>query len=171
MGGTVTADPAAPDGPATVWRAGARLGIDWGRARIGVAACDPAGVLAYPVETVANDDGALARLAALAREYEATEFVLGWPADLRGRVGPAAHAMLDVAGRLAREAGIPVRLLDERLTTAIAARHLTAAGRAGRGRRAIIDQVAAVVILEQALDLERRTGEPAGSVVSPGEES
>ena len=155
----------------TGWRRGVRLGVDWGRARIGVAACDPDGVLAYPVETVAQGPQAPERLAAVAAEYEAIEVVLGWPTSLRGDAGPAAEAMWEVAGRLVRVIGVPIRLVDERLTTVTAARQLSGVGRRRRDWSSVIDQVAAVEILQQALDTERRTGHPAGRTIQTGEES
>jgi len=160
--------PDAEDAPP---RSGVRLGVDWGKARIGVAACDAEGVLAYPVETIPQGEAALTRLAALVGEYGATEVVLGWPTDLRGRAGVAATAMSGIPARLAQVTGVPVRLLDERMTTVVAARQLASAGRTGSGRRAIIDQAAAVAILRQALDIERHTGRPAGHIVTAGEET
>lgn len=150
------------------WRPGVRLCVDWGKARIGVAACDRDGVLAYPIETVANNDVALRRLGELVKEYEPMEIVLGMPTDLRGRQGVAATAMLDVADRLAAELHLDVRLVDERLSTASAARQLADTGHTSRSRRSIIDQAAAVAILEQAIEFEKRTGHPAGSLNSAG---
>lgn len=148
---------------AVEWRRGRRLAIDWGKARVGVAACDPDGLLAHPVETVHNDRAVLARLAELVAEYEPIEVLLGMPVDLAGRHGPAAQAMTEVADRLAAGLGVPLRIVDERLSTANAARKLAAGGRSSRRQRDVIDQAAAVDILEQALEYERRTGEPAGT--------
>lgn len=141
---------------------GVRLALDWGRARIGVAACDPDGTLAYPVETIATSGGtagrtrALQRVQALVEEYQAVEVVLGWPTDLGGRAGPAVAAMTMVAADLEEAiAPVPVVQVDERLTSAQAARKLSASQRSTRQQRAIIDQVAAVGILESALDARR----------------
>ena len=139
-----------------------RIAIDWGKARVGVAACDRDGLLAYPVETVPNDQQTLARLTALVAEYEPAEVLLGMPVDLKGRVGPAAQAMAEVADRLAALPGVELRVVDERLSTASAARKLAASGRSSRQRRGIVDQAAAVDILEQALEYERQTGRPPG---------
>ena len=72
------------------FRRGVRLGIDVGRARVGVARCDPDGLLATPVETVKRDDGAVARVAALAEEYSAAEILVGLPLNLRGEDTAAA---------------------------------------------------------------------------------
>ncbi|OYO15635.1 Holliday junction resolvase RuvX [Enemella evansiae] len=148
-------------------RTGVRLALDWGDARIGVAACDGAGTLAYPVETVPGNKQSLDRIAALVAEYEPFEVVVGLPRSLSGSEGPAAakirqHA-LALAGRLS---GVQVRLLDERLTTVTAARTLSQRGRKAKQQRAVIDQVAAVTILEQALEAERRTGRPPGELLA-----
>ena len=145
------------------WRRGRRLAIDWGKARVGVAACDPDGLLAHPVGTLPNDGRVLDRLAELVGEYEPIEILLGMPVDLAGRHGPAAQAMTEVADRLVAALGVALRVVDERLSTANAARKLAASGRSSRQRRAVIDQAAAVDILEQALEYERRTGLPAGT--------
>jgi putative Holliday junction resolvase len=145
------------------WRRGRRLAIDWGKARVGVAACDPDGLLAHPVGTIPNDGRVVDRLAELVGEYEPIEILLGMPVDLAGRHGPAAQAMTEVADRLVAALGVALRVVDERLSTANAARKLAASGRSSRQRRAVIDQAAAVDILEQALEYERRTGLPAGT--------
>ncbi len=141
---------------------GVRIAIDWGKTRIGVAACDSEGLLARPVETIINSPAAVGRIAKLVRELDAVEVILGMPIDLAGRQGIAADAMMKVADRIGCRIKVPLRLLDERLTTATAHRQLAAAGLSGVDRRAVIDQAAAVAILEQALDIERRTGAPAG---------
>lgn len=148
---------------AAEWRRGARLAIDWGKARVGVAACDPGGLLAHPVETVPNDQRTVARIGELVAEYDAIEVLLGMPVNLAGRHGPAAQAMTEVADRLAEALDVPLRVVDERLSTASAARKLAASGRSSRQRRGVIDQAAAVDILEQALEYERQTGRPAGT--------
>lgn len=145
-------------------RRGVRLAIDWGKARIGVAACDRDGLLAYPVETVPNNGAARSRLAELVGEYEPVEVLLGMPIDLRGRRGFAAQAMAQVADQLRAALPVPLRVVDERLSTANAARKLAAGGRSARQRRGIVDQAAAVDILERALDFERQTGRPAGVI-------
>lgn len=144
-------------------RPGVRLALDWGDARIGVAACDAGGVLAYPVETVRAED-ALARIAALVEEYGPFEVIVGLPRSLHGGEGPAATRIRRHASTLARRISpVQVRLVDERLTTVTAARTLSERGRTARRQRSVIDQVAAVTILEHALDTERRTG------LAPGE--
>lgn len=142
-------------------RSGVRLALDWGKARIGVAACDRDGVLAYPVETVTAADAAR-RLPQLVAEYEPIEIVLGLPLNLRGERSIAAEHVLAQARALAPKlGGVPIRLVDERLSTASASRRLGQTGKGSRAQRKIIDQAAAVEILQSALDAERsgRLGE------------
>ena len=147
-------------------RSGTRLGIDPGDARIGVARSDPSGFLATPVETVRRGKGDLARIARLVREEEVVEVVVGLPRSLSGGEGPAAAKVRAFAGRLAeRVAPVPVRLVDERLTTVTAEAMLRDRGRKGQQRRAVVDQAAAVMILQHALDTERATGAPPGEPV------
>ncbi|MBU8822079.1 Holliday junction resolvase RuvX [Mycolicibacterium goodii] len=140
---------------------GRRIGIDVGTVRIGVASSDPDGILATPVETVARDKRDrtgkhVRRLAALVEEYEAVEVVVGLPRTLGDRAGASANDAVDVAEQLARRiAPTPVRLADERLTTVSAQRSLREAGVRARGQRAVIDQVAAVGILQGWLDQRR----------------
>jgi putative holliday junction resolvase len=137
---------------------GRRLGVDVGSVRIGVAASDPDGILATPVETVRRDRSGkhLRRLAELAAELEAVEVVVGLPRTLANRTGPSAQDAIELAETLARRiAPTPVRLADERLTTVSAQRSLRAAGVRARQQRAVIDQAAAVAILQSWLDQRR----------------
>ena len=152
-------------------RVGVRLGIDPGDARIGVASSDPSGFLATPVETVRRGGGDLRRLAELVVEREVVEVVVGLPRSLSGSEGPAAAKVRDFAVRLARRvAPVPVRLCDERLTTVSAESILREQGRHGARRRAVVDQAAAVLILQTALDTERLRGEPPGEIVEVTDE-
>lgn len=151
-------------------RHGVRLGIDPGDARIGVARSDPSGFLASPVETVRRGKGDLARIARiLAGEQEEStvlEVVVGLPRSLSGGEGPAAAKVREFAGALARRvAPVPVRLVDERMTTVSAEAMLRDQGRTGGKRRAVVDQAAAVLILQHALDTERSTGAAPGEIV------
>ncbi|MDT5075854.1 MAG: putative pre6S rRNA nuclease [Mycobacterium sp.] len=137
---------------------GRRLGIDVGTVRIGVATSDPDGVLATPVETVRRDrtEKHIRRLAKLVDELGAVEVVVGLPRTLADRTGPSAIDAISVADELAaRIAPTPVRLADERLTTVTAQRSLREAGVRAKGQRAMIDQVAAVGILQFWLDQRR----------------
>ncbi|WP_205473442.1 Holliday junction resolvase RuvX [Nocardioides sp. SYSU D00038] len=151
-------------------RPGVRLGIDPGDARIGVARSDPSGFLATPVETVRRGRGDLARIAAILAEEggpeRVVEVVVGLPRSLSGREGPAAAKVREFAGLLAgRIAPVPVRVVDERLTTVSAEAMLRDRGRKGAGRRAVVDQAAAVLILQHTLDTERTSGRAPGEIV------
>ncbi len=142
------------------------MGVDVGDVRVGVARSDPSGLIATPVETVARGAGDLDRLRALAVEESAVEVVVGLPRSLSGGEGPAAAKVREFAVRLARVvAPVPVRLCDERLSTVTAESVLRERGRKGQKRRAVVDQAAAVVILQNALETERSTGRPPGEVV------
>jgi putative holliday junction resolvase len=148
-------------------RPGTRLGIDVGTARIGVARSDPHGMLATPVETVKRGAGDLARIAELAVEYDAVEIVVGLPVALSGReTASTADARL-FASELASVQGAPVRMVDERLSTVSANSALRASGRTARNSRSVVDQVAAVIILQHALDYERSAETPPGAIVDP----
>ena len=147
-------------------RHGVRLGVDPGDARIGVARSDPTGFLATPLETVRRGKGDVARLARLVVEEEVVEVVVGLPRSLSGGEGPAAAKVRVFAARLAeRIAPVTVRLQDERLTTVSAEAMLRDRGKKGAERRAVVDQAAAVLILQHALDSERATGRPPGEIV------
>lgn len=142
--------PQADPGP------GRRLGVDVGSVRVGVALSDPSPLLASPLVTLPRDedsDSDIDRLVRLVEEHEVVEVVVGLPTTLAGRQGRAADLARDYAGRLAeRLAAVPVRLSDERLTTVSATRMLSDRGIKGRKQRAVIDQAAAVEILQGWLD-------------------
>ena len=145
---------------------GPRLGIDPGDARVGIATCDPSGILATPVETVPRGDGDLDRIAVLAEELGAVMVYIGLPRSLSGREGPAAGKVRAFAGDVARRlSGLPVYLVDERMSTVSAEAVLRERGKKGKKRRAVVDQAAAVVILQAALDAERVQGRPTGELV------
>jgi putative Holliday junction resolvase len=149
-------------------RPGARLAVDVGTARIGVAACDPAGLLASPLTTVRRGRGDLAQLARLAAEREVTEVIVGLPRGLSGREsGSAADARGFAAALADLVAPVPVRLVDERFTTVLAHDALRQGGRDSRARRTVVDQAAAALLLQTALDTERSTGQAAGELVTP----
>lgn len=148
---------------------GARLGVDVGSVRVGVAVSDPDGLLATPVETVPRGDGAdggVARIVEILRERGATVVYVGLPKHLSGREGSASQAARTYGVLLARAAApVPVHLIDERMSTVSAHRSMHASGRPGRRHREVVDQAAAVVILQSALDAERTTGRRAGERV------
>lgn len=164
----------------TELRQGVRLGIDVGSVRIGVAACDAGGVLVSPVETIRRDRGrhrasgeaarsALARIVELVREMDVVEVVVGLPLSLSGARGAAADAASAYAREIAAAiAPVPVRLVDERLSTVSAHGQLRTAGLGSRARREVVDQAAAVIILQSALDAERTSGRPPGELLSAG---
>jgi putative holliday junction resolvase len=151
------------------FRRGVRLALDWGDVRIGVAACDPDGLLAYPVKAVRVGGDEIAELVAVVAEYEPIEVIVGLPRSLSGRDGPAAIKARERAQRLAGVIDVPVRLLDERLTTVTASQRLHEGGKTAREQRELIDAAAAVAILEQALAFEQSQERPPGELVSaPG---
>jgi putative Holliday junction resolvase len=138
---------------------GVRLGVDVGAVRVGIAVSDPAGILATPLVTLRRDPDAdrdITEIARIVAEREAVQVIVGLPRTLAGRKGPAALAAEEYAARLATQvAPVPVRLSDERLTTVIASRVLSDRGVRGKRQRAVVDQAAAVAILQTWLDSER----------------
>lgn len=151
---------------------GVRLALDWGQSRIGVAACDAGGTLAYPVETITgarDQERVMSILDRLVAEYEPRGLVIGLPRHLNGSEGENARLVRQQAHRLARRfPALEVRLVDERLSTRTAARQLHEAGFKAREHRGMIDQVAAVAILNTALDAERVSGTSAGELIEKG---
>lgn len=144
-----------------------RVALDVGSVRVGVAASDPAGILAAPVETVRRGKGDLARIAELVAERDAVEVLVGLPRSMSGAEGPAAALARAFAAAVADGlAPVPVRLVDERLSTVSATRDLRSAGVRGRSQRGVVDQAAAVVFLQAALDQERSTGRAPGEPVA-----
>ena len=128
-------------------RPGVVLGVDVGTVRIGVAASDPDRILAFPVETVPAPGHA--RVAELVRERSAVLVVVGLPTSLSGLAASASASMArDWVELLAGHVDVPVQLVDERLTTVAAGAALRAAGRSARQSRAVIDQAAAVALLQ-----------------------
>lgn len=135
---------------------GVRIGIDYGSVRIGVAASDPEGTMAFPVATVKQGASAVDEVLGIVDEREGAQVFVGLPRGLGGHEGVAAKRARAFAGALVERLAIPVRLIDERFSTTQAATALGEAGLDSRRRRSVIDQAAAVVILERALDTEKR---------------
>jgi len=135
---------------------GGWLGVDVGTVRVGVARSDPRGTLATPVATLRRDPAGgadLAQLAGLVREHGVVGVVVGLPVTLAGREGASAAMARDYAQRLSGMIDpVPVELVDERLTTVTAERRLAQRGVRARARRAVVDQAAAVEILQHWLD-------------------
>ncbi|WP_172582274.1 Holliday junction resolvase RuvX [Subtercola boreus] len=153
-------------------RQGVRIGIDVGKARVGVARSDLHGILATPVETVARSSSGTAdieRILAIATEIDATEFIVGLPLSMSGGRTPSTDDASVFALELARAASHPVRMIDERLTTVSAQAALHRSGKNTKNSRPVIDQVAAVILLQHALDVERSTGNLPGLPVDPNQ--
>ncbi|MHA3947747.1 Holliday junction resolvase RuvX [Cellulomonas bogoriensis] len=144
-----------------------------GTVRVGVAASDPDGIVAHPVETVAcvtpgPQRPDIARIREIVAERDAAVVYVGLPRHLSGREGSSSALARTYAVALAGAlAPVPVRLVDERLSTVTAHQALHASGRAGRRHRGVVDQAAAVVILQAAVDQERSTGARPGELVEP----
>lgn len=140
-------------------RKGVRFGVDVGAARIGVARSDSSGILATPVATLRAGKGDIDAVAKMVREAAALEVIVGLPLNMDGTQGKSAFIAKKWARRLSRRIyPVPVRMLDERLTTVQAHRQLHDAGRKEISHRAVVDQAAAVIILESALEQERVSG-------------
>lgn len=152
------------------FRRGVRLGVDVGTARVGIARCDPDGMLATPVETVPRNDAAVERIVQLIVEHDAREVLVGLPLNLRGEDTASTADARAFAGAVAAASVVPVRLVDERLSTVSAHAALRQSGRSQKSSRRIVDQVAAVILLQAALDVEKHTGNPPGMLVTPTQE-
>lgn len=163
-------DAVTSDGHEAALPRGARLGVDVGTVRVGVAASDPDGLIATPVETVQRDRTGVGvdvrRVADVVAEKGAVVVYVGLPRHLSGAEGSAAREVRTYCGILARAvAPVTVRLVDERMSTVTAHQALCASGRSGRRHRQVVDQAAAVVILQSALDAERATGARCGELM------
>ena len=132
------------------------LAIDYGERRIGLAISDPLGIIASPAGAIVRRLGKRPPIAELIRRAEALEavaFVLGLPLDGAGEDTPRALEVRRIAGELARRTALPVRLVDERYTTAAALRAVREMGGSVRGRKEEVDALAAAVLLRHALAL------------------
>jgi putative holliday junction resolvase len=146
------------------WRRGVRVGIDVGTVRIGVARSDPDGILATPVTTVARAAGGadgtpadMSEIKDIVAELEAVEVIIGIPISLAGSEQQAAALTREYARHLAMVLDpVPIRFADERMSTVVATRRLRDRGVRGKRQRAVVDQAAAVEILQSWLDLQRR---------------
>lgn len=153
---------------------GVKLGVDVGTVRVGVAVCDRDGILATPLRTLArnakkNTDVRI--LADLAVELGAVEIFVGLPRTMKGEEHASArmateYAKLLVSKLLDAGSGVPVRLVDERLSTVSAHRDLHQAGMSSRDHRKVVDQVAAAGILQHAIDMQKARGTDVGNRVS-----
>lgn len=146
-------------------RTGVRLGVDVGTVRIGIARSDASGTLAVPLEAIRAGADSTADVAGLVHEWDAIEVVVGLPLSMSGEEGSAAAAARTWAAALAAHIDVPVRLVDERLSTVQAQRALHAGGRSTRQSRSLIDSASAVMVLQADLDRE------AAQAGTPGRES
>lgn len=148
-------------------RSGVRIGIDVGTVRIGVSRSDRDGYLATPVETVDRGSAApIEHLVQLITEADAVEVILGLPLSLSGAHTASTEDALNVACVLSGLTSVPIRLIDERLTTVSAHAAMRSVGKSHKQSRPVIDQVAAVMILQHALDSERSSGKLPGKALS-----
>jgi putative Holliday junction resolvase len=148
-------------------RTGVRVGIDIGTVRIGVARSDRDGYLATPIETIdRGSENPIAQIVAVITELNALEVIVGLPLSLNGTHTASTEDALLMARELADETSVPIRLIDERLTTVSAHSAMRAVGKKQKQTRSVIDQVAAVMILQHALDSERSTGNLPGKDLS-----
>jgi putative Holliday junction resolvase len=146
------------------WLRGVRVGIDVGTVRIGVARSDPDGILATPVRTVARAEAEpdkipsdMSEISGIVKDLEAIEVIVGIPVSLSGSEQRAAALTREYAERLATVLEpVPVRFADERMSTVVAMRRLRERGVRGKRQRAVVDQAAAVEILQSWLDTQRR---------------
>lgn len=149
------------------------MGIDVGTVRVGISRSDRDGLLATPYETVprSEDSSDYRRIAALVEEISAQEIIVGLPLGLAGTATASTNDALHFAEQLNALVSVPIRMVDERLSTVSAARALRANGKSARKSRSVIDQTAATVILQLALDTERQTGSAPGEQLSSPREA
>jgi putative Holliday junction resolvase len=151
---------------------GVRLGVDVGSVRIGVAKCDPDGILAIPLETITAGETAIPKIIDLIKAHAPIVVYVGNPLSLNGQVTQStigasefALALVSAISSHPEIKEIEVRLIDERLSTVSAQRGLHEVGRTQKTSREVIDQAAAIIILEHALESEKRQGDFAGEEV------
>lgn len=161
---------------------GARLAIDVGMARVGVAISDPDGILASPVDTFKRDKSVgyaiggkipavlptdIAAIAEVIEERFVVVVYIGLPQQLSGAKGQSVNMALTYAHLLSKVSpDVEIRMIDERLTSVSAHQALHASGRSSKNHRSVIDQVAAVIMLETAMETEKRQGNRAGTPLS-----
>jgi len=131
------------------------LGIDFGRARIGLAISDELRLLAHPLQTIPANKDSVSKIAEIVRDRKIDKVVIGIPKHMSGELGKVAQDALEFAAKLRTQLPCPVETWDERLTTVAANRALSEAGKKTRQTRNIVDQVAAQMILQGYLDSER----------------
>ncbi|MEY2815622.1 MAG: Holliday junction resolvase RuvX [Actinomycetota bacterium] len=146
-------------------RSGRRLAIDVGKVRVGFAISDFHGILASPLTTIAREDliDSIEALQSSVEDFEGLlEIYVGLPINMEGEMTSSTDDAIRVASQIANSTSIPVRLIDERLTTSLANQQLRSLGKSQKDARSTIDQMAAVAILEYAFQIE------ANSNTAPG---
>ena len=151
-------------------RSGRRLAVDVGKVRVGLAISDFHGILASPLQNIArqaDDNLTVAALIEAIADETIIEAYFGLPVSMSGKQSQSTEDAISLAALFAATSSIPVRMIDERLTTVSAAAALRSSGRNSKRGRKVIDQIAATMILEQALATEKNSGKQPG--VSLGE--
>lgn len=148
-------------------RAGVWVAVDPGSVRTGIAACDPGQVLASPVTTLTKVES-VSGVVGIVREREAVGVIVGLPISLSGGEGASARKARSYALELAREVGVPVYLVDERLTSVAAGVALQAGGHTTKSARRVVDQAAAAALLQGVLDARVAAGHECGDVLVGG---
>ena len=146
-------------------RSGRRVAIDVGTVRIGVAACDMHAILASGVTTITRKssiEDTCQELVSVIKEIEPIEIYVGLPIALSGRETASTTDAVELAKHLASLTDIEVRMVDERMTTVTATNALRSSDRSSKSGRKVIDQIAATIILEQAMSFEKNTGQQPG---------
>jgi putative Holliday junction resolvase len=149
-------------------RPGRRLAVDVGRVRIGLAICDAEGILASPLDAISRSHdvtSALAGIADLIASHQIIEVYVGEPLSLNGAATESTNDARQVAIAISERVDVPVRMIDERLTTVTAAAKLRLAGHTAKSSKSIIDSASAVEILEIALSYEKSSGTNPGNLV------
>jgi len=131
------------------------LAIDYGQVRVGIAVSDPLGIIAQPVKTLVNDPELIENIKKIVDEFgNVAEIIVGLPKSLSGELGPSAQKVLAFVETLKSSLTIPIKTIDERLTTKQAEKELIAAGLSRKKRKTVIDQTAAVFILQNYLNVK-----------------
>ncbi len=136
------------------------LGVDFGDARTGLAVCDKGEMLASPIGVIAEKDFmvCLEKVADIAQSNCVEMIVVGYPKNMNGTVGPRAELCQKFAEQLKEKSGLPVELWDERCTTVSAHAYLNVTNTRGKKRKAVVDAVAATIILENFLEYRKNHG-------------
>ena len=145
------------------------MACDVGTVRVGLARSDATGTLAVPLPAVPVGADAVTTVLGVLDEWQAIEVFVGLPLHLSGAEGPSSQFARRWARTLAERTDVPIRLIDERLSTVEAQRAFRASGRSTRESRSLIDSASAMVVLQSALESEHRTGRPAGVAIGVAE--